>query len=198
MITCTSQSLIDDLTGKLKSRFGSITAHTGRLHNYLGALFDFSDEGKVHVSMPHHTKQLIDDSGITGRAPTPAATTLFDIDHDSPLLGAEDKKYFHSYVHRIMYLANRINGECLVACAFMSGRVLNPTEEDMSKLQRALRYLAANPALRLTLEVGETMGVVQYTDASYGVHADGKSHTYWLVDNPGGRSCPCEINQAED
>ena len=177
MITCVSQSVIDELVEKLTSRFGSITSHSGTQHNYLGALFDFSEEGKVHVSMPHHTKQLIDDSGIKGTAVTPAATTLFDTDDSSPPLDEDDKKYFHSFVHRVMYLANRINGECLVACAFLSGRVQQPTEEDMRKLQRALRYLNANPDLRLTLQVGEKMGVVQYTDASYGVHADGKSHT---------------------
>lgn len=177
MITCVSQSVIDDLVGKLTDRFGSITSHFGTQHNYLGALFDFSEDGKVHVSMPHHTQQLIEDSGIKGTAVTPAAITLFDTDDTSPPLDEDDKKYFHSFVHRVMYLANRINGECLVACAFLSGRVQQPTEEDMRKLQRALRYLAANPDLRLTLEVGDTMGVVQFTDASYGVHADGKSHT---------------------
>ena len=177
MITCVTQSVIEELVEKLTDRFGTIATHYGNQHNYLGALFDFSEDGKVHVSMPHHTRQLIDDSEIKGTAATPAATTLFDVDDKSPPLGAEDKAYFHSFVHRVMYLANRINGECLVACAFLSGRVQQPTEEDMRKLQRVLRYLSANPDLRLTLQVGDTVGVVQYTDASYGVHADGKSHT---------------------
>ena len=177
MITCVNQTIIDDLVERLRARFGSITSHFGAHHNYLGALFDFSEEGKVHVSMPHMTQQLIEDSGIDGTAATPASTTLFDIDNASPPLGDDDKKYFHSFVHRVMYLANRINGECLVACAFLSGRVQQPSEQDMGKLRRLLRYLKANPKLRLTLQVGETVGVVQYTDASYGVHADGKSHT---------------------
>ena len=177
MITCVKQSVIDDLNDKLKARFGTVTTHHGTQHNYLGALFDFSEDGKVHISMPHLTEQLIADSGIKGTAVTPAASNLFDIDNDSPLLNADDKKYFHSFVHRVMYLANRINGECLVTCAFLSSRVQNPTKQDQAKLQRLLRYLAANPNLKLTLEVGEKVGVMQFTDASYGVHADGKSHT---------------------
>ena len=127
--------------------------------------------------MPHHTQQIIEDSEVTGTAKTPAAATLFDIDKDSPLLVDSGQKYFHSFVHRVMYLANRLNGECLVACAFLSSRVQAPTDEDMSKLKRLLQYLNANPALILTLEIGAVPGVVQYTDASYGVHADGKSHT---------------------
>lgn len=177
MITCTDQLAIDALTNALKARFGSISTHYGDQHNYLGAIFDFSTVGKVNISMPHHTQQIIEDSGVTGMANTPAAPTLFDIDKGSPRLDDTDKKYFHSYVHRVMYLANRLNGECLVACAFLSSRVQSPTAEDMSKLQRLLQYLNANPALCLTLEIGAEPGVVQYTDASYGVHADGKSHT---------------------
>ena len=177
MMTCVDQSVIDELNEKLKARFGTVTTHYGTQHNYLGALFDFSEEGKVHISMPHLTEQLIKDSGIKGTAATPAASNLFEIDAESPLLDADDKKYFHSFVHRVMYLANRINGECLVACAFLSSRVQSPTIQDQGKLQRLLKYLAANPNLRLTLEVGEKMGVMQFTDASYGVHADGKSHT---------------------
>ena len=177
MITCVNQSVIDQLADKLAARFGSITTHHGTKQNYLGALFDFSEDGKVHVSMPHLTQQLIEDSGIKGTAATPAASNLFDIDDQSPLLNADDKKYFHSFVHRVMYLANRINGECLVACAFLSSRVQNPTIQDQGKLHRLLKYLAANPNLRLTLQASDNLGVMQYTDASYGVHADGKSHT---------------------
>ena len=177
MITCVDESVIDHLNERLKARFGTVTTHHGTQHNYLGALFDFSEEGKVHISMPHLTEQLIEDSGVTTKADTPAATTLFDIDQSSPLVDAHAKKYFHSFVHRVMYLANRINGECLVACAFLASRVQCPTEQDMGKLKRLLSYLVANPSLRLTLQVGEEMGTVQYTDASYGVHADGKSHT---------------------
>lgn len=177
MITCVNQSVIDELNNKLKARFGTVTTHHGTQQNYLGALFDLSEGGKVHISMPHLTAQLIEDSGIKGTAATPAASNLFEIDAESPLLNADDKKYFHSFVHRVMYLANRINGECLVACAFLSSRVQNPTIQDQGKLQRLLKYLAANPNLRLTLEVSKNLGVMQYTDASYGVHADGKSHT---------------------
>ena len=177
MITCVDKNIIDQLVSKMTARFGSITAHEGKHHNYLGALFDFSEEGMVHVSMPHMTQQLIEDSGITGTAATPAATNLFDIDNDSPLLNDDEKKYFHSFVHRVMYLANRINGECLVACAFLSSRVQSPTIQDHGKLQRLLKYLAANPNLRLTLQASDKLEVMQYTDASYGVHADGKSHT---------------------
>jgi hypothetical protein len=72
-----------------------------------------------------------------------------------------------------MYLANRLNGECPVVCAFLSSRVQSPTKENLFKLKCLLQYLNLNPDLRLAIEIGTKLGVVQHTDASYGVHADG-------------------------
>lgn len=178
-ITCVDDKVALQLVKQLKGRFGEVSVHSGTTHNYLGAVFDFCESEKVRISMPHHTQQLIDDSGIEGKSNSPAATDLFDIDTDSPLLKEEEKHWFHSFVHRVMYLANRINGECLVACSFLSSRTQFPTVQDMEKLKRLLRYLNANPTLVLTLYMTSVTPavVLQYTDASYGVHSDGKSHS---------------------
>jgi hypothetical protein len=91
-ITCSDQSVIDFLSDALKARFGKITMHTGDQHYYLGALFDFSVSGKVKISLPHHPQQIIDDSDMIGTATTPAASNLFDIDTDSPLLVEVEQK----------------------------------------------------------------------------------------------------------
>ena len=177
LVTCTDSSILESVLNQLKTRFGEVTVHMGAIHNYLGAVFNFETPGEVNLSMPHHTKMIVADSGITGNAATPAQSTLFDIEEDSPLLGAEDKDWFHSFTHRVMYLANKLNFECLVACAFLSGRTQAPTEQDKRKLVHLLQYLNENPEKRLTLAIGDQLQVIQYTDASYGVHHDGKSHT---------------------
>jgi hypothetical protein len=198
LVTTNDALLAEELIRKLKQRFGEITVHTGAVHNYLGAVFDFTECGKVKISMPHHTQQLVQDSGITGNASSPAATDLFDIDNNSPALTKPEKEWFHSFVHRIMYLANRLNGECLVSCAFLSSRTQAPTRQDMNKLVRVLQYLHKNPNLELTLTIGDDLQVIQYTDASYGVHADGKSHTGSCITLGGGavhaRSVKQKIN----
>ena len=180
-ITCKCDKTLQNTVNQLKTRFGEVTVHTGLIHNFLGAVFNFETAGSVKISMPHHTKMILQDSEITGTASTPAGNDLFDINDESKALSREDKEWFHSYVHRVMYLANKLNFECLVACAFLSSRTSCPTEQDLNKLLRVLRYLNSNPNLILKLEVmlseDGKLQVQQYTDAAYGVHADGKSHT---------------------
>lgn len=67
--------------------------------------------------------------------------------------------------------------DLLVSVSFLSTRVLKPTSQDQSKLDRVLKYLNGTADLGLTLEVGSSISVIGFIDASYGVHADGKSHT---------------------
>jgi hypothetical protein len=177
LITCINESAIDALTEAIKTRFGGLTIHSGKVHNYVGGVFDFTVDGEVSISMPHYTKRLVEDCGIQGRAPTPAADDLFVIDESSELLNNTQREWYHSYVHRVLYLANRLNGECLLACSFLTKRVQKPTVQDMQKLVRLLQYLNKFPNLCLTLRIGPTLGITQSTDASYGVHADGKSHS---------------------
>ena len=55
--------------------------------------------------------------------------------------------------------------------------MLCATERDDIKLARTLKYLRATENLGLTLEVGDSISVFGYVDASYGVHSDFKSHT---------------------
>jgi hypothetical protein len=181
-LSCLCETTLKNVVKSLIKRFGEVTVHTGLIHNYLGAVFDFRQPGEVRKSMPHHTKLIVDDSKVEGKAVTPAGSDLFDIHSDATVLNDSDREWVHSFVHRIMYLANIINFECLTACAFLSSRTRCPTQQDMNKLTRLLCYLKCNPSLELTLRVetaedDKTLIVQQYTDASYGVHADGKSHS---------------------
>ena len=52
-----------------------------------------------------------------------------------------------------------------------------PTEQDMDKLDRVLRYVNCTRSLWLSLLAGDDYGIEAYIDASYGVHPDGKGHT---------------------
>ena len=177
MITCTDADIAQDVISSLRQRFCEISEHSGLIHNYLGAVFDFSTRGSVKISMPHHTKLIVNESGVTGYSEIPASSNLFDINDEAELLNTSDKEWFHSYVHRVMYLANRVNFVCLVTCAFLSSRTQAQNVQDKLKLIKLLQYLNKNQSLELILTPGDDFRVVQYTDAAYGVHSDGKSHT---------------------
>jgi len=63
-----------------------------------------------------------------------------------------------------------------VAATVLASRYMHATQEDMKRLKRAISYLGADPGHCLTLRP-ESMTLVCSADASYAVHADGKSHS---------------------
>jgi len=82
-------------------------------------------------------------------------------------------------VAQALYLATRVRPDILVATIFLTTRVGVATVEDLLKLKRLVRYLIGTSSLGLNLG-GNDNGEVQlivYPDASYGVHANGKSHS---------------------
>jgi hypothetical protein len=87
-------------------------------------------------------------------------------------------KHFHTYVAKLLYLAKRTRPKYLVATSFLCTRVTRSTKQDSAKLDRVMGYLRGTPDRSIILRPG-SMGIVPrlYVDASYGVHADGKSHT---------------------
>ena len=64
-----------------------------------------------------------------------------------------------------------------MAVSFLTTRVQSSTDDDLSKLHRVFKYLNSCPDLGITLEASDPLGIKAYIDASYGIHADGKSHS---------------------
>mmetsp|Transcript_3447 Transcript_3447/g.7174 ORF Transcript_3447/g.7174 Transcript_3447/m.7174 type:complete len:212 (+) Transcript_3447:32-667(+) len=112
-----------------------------------------------------------------GKCATPAAEHLFSI-RDSPPLDTELSEQFHSRVAKLLYLAKRVRPDILTAISFLTTRTQCATIDDWSKLERVLRYLNNTPDQCITLSASpDDFRVLAYVDASYGMHADGKSHT---------------------
>ena len=136
--------------------------------------------------MPGFTDDILSMSGIEGKARTPAADTLFDIRVGVEALDADRKEQFHSLVAKLLYLAKRTRPDILLPVSFLSTRVNTPTVDDHAKLIRLLKYLNGTKDLGIMLRASETPLLEAYVDASYGVHADGKSHTGMMISLGGG------------
>jgi Reverse transcriptase (RNA-dependent DNA polymerase) len=80
MITSKSKKMIAELTDGLLKRYGEITLRHGPMINYLGVSIDFSHSGEARLTMAGYVQQILDTSGVTGTARTPASDTLFDAD----------------------------------------------------------------------------------------------------------------------
>ena len=55
---------------------------------------------------------------------TPASSTLFIINENSPLLDEARRKRFHSKVAQLLYLGKRIRMNILTAVAFLTTKVI--------------------------------------------------------------------------
>ena len=113
----------------------------------------------------------------SGIASSPATVNLFRIDASSNLLSTGDKEFFHSVVASLLYLSKRVRPDLLLAISFLTTRVQNPTQQDLCKLMRVLKYLNATKDLVLHLRGDDFLCICAYIDASFAVHDDYKSHS---------------------
>ena len=78
----------------------------------------------------------------------------------------------------ISYVVEIIKPECLTVTSFLLTRVHYSTEQDWTKLQRLLNYLAGTQEIPLTLEMDEgPIEIVANIDSSHASHGDYRGHT---------------------
>ena len=182
LMTCKDQAILDIVVKHIRDIYKDITVNTGKKHDYLGALFDFTTNGTVKISMKKYIEDLIEAYGITKTAKSPAGSDLLNIS-EGTLLDKEGQDVFHSAIAKLLYLSKRVRPEIQFAVSFLCTRVNIATEYDNKKLVRVLQYLKDDPDLGLTLEIGtsEDITIDAYVDAAYGNHTDGKGHTGMLI-----------------
>ena len=80
---------------------GKVQATRGKIHDYLGMIFDFTEEGKVMVDMSDYITAMIEDFPIklktTDVSPSPAAEDLF-AEGTGEKLNKEQAELFHTCV----------------------------------------------------------------------------------------------------
>ena len=65
----------------------------------------------------------------------------------------------------------------MTTVAFLTTRVKSPTEEDMDKLGRVIKYLRFTQDLKLTLECDDVTKIICRADGAHAVHPDMRGHT---------------------
>jgi hypothetical protein len=177
LCTCVDESSLDWLAEQLRVRFKDVTVKKGPVLSWVGQTFDFSQDGKVKVTMSHYVEELLKFSGVTGYAATPASESLYKIDEEAALLDDAARERFHSLTAKLLFMSKRTRPDFLTAVGFLTTRVMAPTVEDDGKLDRALKYLNATPTLGIVIQPSKGMQVLAYIDAAYGVRDDWKSQT---------------------
>ena len=98
MCLCVEKKAHDDLANLLKRKFKETKYNKGLVLSYLGMTFDFSEKGKIKVSMEGFVEDLIVHCDENGSATTPANNALFESELTDDPLEEKERKRFHSYI----------------------------------------------------------------------------------------------------
>jgi len=140
---------------------------------------ELREEGTM-VDMSFYVKQLLEEKNFT-EAPSPSTKRTFEVDKGSPLLGDKEKKYFHSTVAKLLFMAKRARPDLLTVVSFLCTRVQGATQQDMGKLERVLGYVKVTQEQAMVLCAQTTQNIRAYVDAAFALHSDSKSHTGVMV-----------------
>ena len=96
--------VVTSIIEKLNKEYGKLTPLTvtrGKIHEYLGIKVDFSESGKVKLSMKDYIGELLEESpaDMAGIATSPAANHLFQInDEPTPLTGRSGRRELSRHI----------------------------------------------------------------------------------------------------
>jgi hypothetical protein len=181
-ISHVDKEVVEDILRMLNERYGKATPLTetrGKIHEYLGMVFDYNINGKVQILMQEYIREMLDElpDDMAGEAATSAANHLFEVNNKPKLLDEETSDMFHHHTAKLLFLAKRARPDIQTTVAFLTTRVKSPDEDDYKKLGRCMKYLRRNINPPLTLETDDMHVVKWWVDASFAVHPDMKSHT---------------------
>lgn len=170
-------------------QFGEVTQHRGKVHDYLGMNFDFSEKGKVIVDMIAYVKAMLDEFPIELKdddtAPTPAPNNLFAPSEGEDLDKSKAETY-HTFTAKGLYACKRARPDTQPAVAGLCTRVKKPTTGDWDKLLRYMKYLNGTRNDKLILSADDIHVIKWYVDAAFAVHPDFKSHSGGVMSFGGG------------
>ena len=142
-------AVVTDIIRRLNDKYGKITpmvSTRGKIHEYLGMTIDFSDVGKVKITMYDYVDEMINKlpTEMIGESSTPAASHLFKIrDNDdvNRLLTPDLSEEFHHLVAKTLFLSQQARPDLQTAVAFLTTRVKSPNNKDQKKLSKLMKNL---------------------------------------------------------
>ncbi len=158
----------------------SVATHQGKIHDYLGMIFDFSKEGKVMVNMIEYIKTIIGNfpEEIIATHASPAADHLFTVRDETKAMPLPEKqaRAFHHATAQVLFLSARARCNIQPCMAFLTTCVKSPDKDNWGKLKRLLGYLKGTLHMPLVLSADSLTLSCWLVDVAYMVHNDMKGH----------------------
>jgi hypothetical protein len=159
----------------------SVATHRGKVHDYLGMIFDFLKKGKVMINMIEYLKNIINDflEEIFATRTSPATNHLFIVRDPSLAtpLPEEQARAFHHVVAQLLFLSARARRDVQPATAFLTTQMRCPDEDNWGKVKRLLGYLKGTLHMPLILLADLLTLSRWWVDAAYAFHHDYRGHT---------------------
>lgn len=194
IIQSSEESMINKIINILKSSFLEIKVNRGKVHQYLGMMFNYETPGKVSIKMTGYINDLVEKMGVSSTASTPATRDLFKIDDSEQLLDQKGQDEVRSVVYQLLYVCTRVVPEALLAVNFLCTRVNKYVESDRRKLLRIVQYINGRKDIGVMLSCDQDIHVYVYADASYAPHSDARSQT-GMVLRVGDSSIVCKSSK---
>jgi hypothetical protein len=137
--------------------------------------------GSIKVTQSGFVRELLRKHGyqhVTKPPSTPAALNLLESSEDSARC---DQKQYLSLAMSLMYLARFTRVDILMPVSFLSARSESPSEEDLGKLHRVLRYLSGTQNVGLEFRGGEPLVPHVYADASHHTYPTGHGQAGMII-----------------
>ena len=171
-----SEFLITRFAYYLISIYVGLSSSLGKVHDYLGMHIEFSEKGKLQVSMIPYLinvlKELPEELGAAASSTEPDHLFKIRTENEATYLPEDQAQKFHRTVAQLLFLSARARRDIQTAVAFLTTRVKKIDEDNWFKLRRVLKYFKGNISLKLTLKADELSIIKWYVDASYAINDD--------------------------
>ena len=169
------------LESQLREKYKELTIKYGKIHQYLGMVFDYSVPGKVKISMEDYITKLLNFYNISETSTTPHDSNLFE-EEDLPLLPEAEQSFLHSGTAQLLYLSGRVRPDISLPVNYLCTRVKKFTQSDKLKFYKILHYLNSTKFIHLNLECSQqNISIDAFADASYGISANRKSQSGHVI-----------------
>jgi hypothetical protein len=140
-------------------------------------VFDFTDKGRVCVSMPNQIQEAIEAETVKLYKTLARNDIVTRSENDEKVVTKRESIWFHSKVAKLLYISKRTRPDILFSVSILSSRVSNPSSSDLEHLRRILGYLNNTKEKKLVLKPYKDMQLLTHTDASHAIHWDIRGHT---------------------
>jgi hypothetical protein len=173
LVLASDDGLDEWFHAEMLKKYGAGVKMKSDQYTFLGMLIKY--EGyQCTLSMPAYCDRLVNLADLQNARVANTPEALMDKEESEE---PADKTLFQMLLGTINFLALMCRPELLNAISRLATKVTSPSESDMQKLKRTIRFVKGTREEGIIFRAGGVPKLECYVDASFDTHKDSKSHT---------------------